>query len=107
MTLKMQRKDAVSGFSFLFPARYSPVEDAICPVGQPRGAGAGSAAGDRPVELQKSPRELGARVTLRSRQRLRLLPSQKSPLALSLPPANIWYPGCQTQADVAVPGMRK
>lgn len=31
MMLKMQWEDAGSGFSFLFPARYSPVEDAICP----------------------------------------------------------------------------
>lgn len=39
MTLKMQREDTVSGFSVLFPARYSPVEDAICPTGQPQEPG--------------------------------------------------------------------
>lgn len=59
MTLKMQWEDAVSSFSFLFPAHYSPVEDAICPAGQPQGAGAGSVAGGQPVDLQRSPRELG------------------------------------------------
>lgn len=37
MTLKMQREDTVSGFSFLFPARYSPVEDAICPTAGSQG----------------------------------------------------------------------
>lgn len=89
MTLKMQREDTVSGFSFLFPARYSPVEDAICPAGQPRGAGAGSVAGGQPVELRKSPRELGILVPLGRRWRLWLLPRQKSPLALPLPTADI------------------
>lgn len=59
MTLKMQWEDIVSGFSFLFPAHYSPVEDAICPAGQPRGAGDGSVAGCWLVELQNSLRELG------------------------------------------------
>ena len=72
MTLKMQRGDAVSGFSFLFPARYSPVEDAICPAGQ-------RALDPRLVELQKSPREPGALLSPGSRQRLWLLPSRKSP----------------------------
>lgn len=108
MTPKMQREDAVSGFSFLFPARYSPAEDAICPAGQLRGVG----LDPRLVELQKSPRELGALVPPGSRQMLRLLSSQKSPSALPLypthtPPADIWYPGCQTQVDATVPGMPK
>lgn len=31
MTPKMQREDSVSGFSFLFPARYSPGKDGSAP----------------------------------------------------------------------------
>lgn len=99
MTLKMQREDAVSGFSFLFPARYSPVEDAICPAGQPWGAGADPGL----VLLQKSPREFGWEAGRGYSSR----PAKNPPRCCFLPPIDIWYPGCQTQEDAAVPGMPK
>lgn len=78
MTAKMQREDAVSGFSFLFPARYSPGKD-------------GSAPQELGLDLGSS-----SFIPLGGRWSLQLLPSWKSPLALPRLPAGMSNPsGCR------------
>lgn len=81
MTLKMQREDTVSGFSFLFPARYSPVEDAICPAGQPQGAGDGAGGDPKEPEGVRHPRPPGKQADTMA------TPAQpKIPLGVVFPP---------------------
>lgn len=60
MTPKMQREDAVSGFSFLFPARYSAVQGGSAPLdghgswGWIRGCRQAASPPERQVQLTAS-----------------------------------------------------
>lgn len=66
MTAKMQREDAVSGFSFLFPAPLFTSQGWVCPRGQPRELGL-----DLGLEL-RNPRPPGRQVEITAPAQLKI-----------------------------------
>lgn len=91
MMLKMQWEDAGSGFSFLFPARYSPVEDAIClsaPPQHPRGNG-DRLSGAALTLLYVYPHQIPARVFPRAAETFQPTPPDCSLSAAPTPAVSL------------------